>query len=140
MQGLQLDERVCSISDTGFLRWLKRKLPRYSRYLVSYYVPANGKTCVGVWQSKKSGIVKEIFSYSTLEEIPDNVIGYISWWLGEGRRNDNIRSRSQWKSQCRQRKLHQLDKSREAQDRRKFNQSRLTVHRRDNPDLWFMEG
>jgi hypothetical protein len=140
MTGLQLDESLCTVTDNGFLRWLKGKLPRYSRYLMSYYVYGNGRTCIGVWQNRKSGLVKEIFSYATLDEIPQNVVGYISWWLGEGRRDSNIRSRSKWKSECRQRKLSQADRGEEFRDRRKFSTSRLNIHKRSNPNLWFMEG
>lgn len=140
MTGIQLDESLCAVTDNAFLRWLKAKLPRYARYLMSYYVYGNGRTCIGVWQSRRAGVVKEIFSYATPDEIPPNVTGYISWWLGEGRRNSNIRSRSKWKSECRQRKLAQADRCKEAGDRRRFERSRLNPHKRDNPSLWFMEG
>ncbi len=89
--GIQLERGLAVIESNDLVRCIKREMPSVADNVVGYYVPHNGRYCVGVWLHKSRGQVREGYSYRHNSELTRTSLRFIRWSLSDARRKDSLR-------------------------------------------------
>lgn len=128
--GIQLHPDVCVVMDAPFLRYLRRELGSDADDLVTYFVPRNGKWCLGVFRDRLSGYVQEIKSWYTEAELTPMAVSFVRYFLSDERRKDILHRKREVLAEDRSDRGDANDRVRDQNDRYRHARRKMNIHRR----------
>lgn len=124
MTGIPLLRGITVVQPCPFLRYLQRTIPHAGANLLTYYLPKRNRWALAIWKDRTAGIVQEIMSWRSESELTRDKVRFVSYYLSDRRRNDNLRYRTHQAGEERAALREQDDMLRSRRERKRWRESK----------------